>query len=63
MSNKKVKILEFGFCWHLSLEFISETITDRGNHQHTAESYPPNQTKEKNTSKLDEKFHILYKYL
>ena len=29
--NKKVQILEFGFCWLLSVEFISEIVRDRGN--------------------------------
>jgi hypothetical protein len=28
MKNTKVEILEFGLCWPLSVEFISETIRD-----------------------------------
>jgi len=27
----KVQILEFGYCWPFSVEFISETIRDKGN--------------------------------
>jgi hypothetical protein len=30
MKNEKVQILEFIFCWSLTIEFISETIRDRG---------------------------------
>jgi hypothetical protein len=29
MKNKKVQILEFGFCWPLSVEFISVTVRER----------------------------------
>jgi hypothetical protein len=28
MKNKKVKNLEFAFCWSLSLEFISKLVID-----------------------------------
>jgi hypothetical protein len=28
--NKKVQIMELGFCWSLSVEFIYETIRDKG---------------------------------
>jgi hypothetical protein len=31
MKNKKVQILEFGFCWSLSMEFISKTARHAGN--------------------------------
>jgi len=31
MKYNKVQILEFGFCWPLSVEFISETVRDWGN--------------------------------
>jgi hypothetical protein len=31
MKNKKVQILEFGICWPLSVQFIFNTVRDRGN--------------------------------
>jgi hypothetical protein len=29
--KKEVQILEVGTCWSLSIEFISETVRERGN--------------------------------
>jgi hypothetical protein len=31
MKNKKVQILEFGFCWPFSVELTFEVERDRGN--------------------------------
>jgi hypothetical protein len=53
--NKKVQILEFGICWPLSVELISENVGNRGNPStyYLKLSSQSIQMK-KNASKLDE---------
>ena len=54
--KKKVSILEFGFCWTISVEFISVTVRDRGNPSKYSWKLSTQSIKKKKTApKLDEK--------
>ena len=62
---RKLKILEFDFRWPLSVEFNSVTVTDKGNPLTFYQKLWPYKLKEKNLSKLDEKwkFYMPSKYI
>jgi hypothetical protein len=51
-NEKKLQILQFGFCWPILVEFISETIRDKGNMSYAARSSQFNKCKEKNPIKI-----------
>jgi len=60
----KVQILKTGTFWPFSVEFISETLTDRRNMEILLKGISQHiQFKlKKNPSKLDEKYKILYNF-
>ena len=47
MKNKEIKILEFGTCWPILFENISETVRDSGNRRYFTGSSQHKQFKEK----------------
>ena len=55
MKNKEIKILEFGTCWPILFENISETVRDSGNPAILYRKLSAQTIQRKNTSKLDEK--------